>query len=299
MNEITSYPSIRNLGHRGILDLFEGPIIIQEKIDGSQISFCKSNGLYMRSKGKAQSIISPDALFIQAAETLINIKDKLKEGWVYRGEYLQKPHHNTINYNRTPDKHIILFDIMVGDQNYLPYEEVAEEAASLGLEIVPLFYSGDGINITQDQIESFLEQQSILGGSKIEGVVIKNYNLFGVDGKPLMGKFVSPEFKETNIDNNRIKRHGDIIHDIVEVFRSENRFKKAVQHLRDNGEITGQPQDIGKLIKHIHADVLDECSDEIKDMLFKEYKKRILQGVLKGFPEWYLQQIEGQQDGQK
>lgn len=34
-----SYPSIYNLGHRYIADLLTVPVIVEEKIDGSQFSF--------------------------------------------------------------------------------------------------------------------------------------------------------------------------------------------------------------------------------------------------------------------
>lgn len=50
---INSYPSIYSLGHRYISELFSGPVVIQEKIDGSQFSFGNLNGkLFCRSKGQ-------------------------------------------------------------------------------------------------------------------------------------------------------------------------------------------------------------------------------------------------------
>jgi ATP-dependent RNA circularization protein (DNA/RNA ligase family) len=36
---ILSYPSIYALGHRAIRELFDGPVVVEEKIDGSQFSF--------------------------------------------------------------------------------------------------------------------------------------------------------------------------------------------------------------------------------------------------------------------
>src|SRR5712672_2755316 len=34
-----SYPSIYNLGHKAIQDLLTGPVLVEEKVDGSQFSF--------------------------------------------------------------------------------------------------------------------------------------------------------------------------------------------------------------------------------------------------------------------
>ena len=39
MTVLTSYPKVYQLGHKAVLDIFSGPVVIQEKIDGSQFSF--------------------------------------------------------------------------------------------------------------------------------------------------------------------------------------------------------------------------------------------------------------------
>jgi len=37
-NHLGSYPSIYNLGHRYLGDLLDGPVVVEEKVDGSQFS---------------------------------------------------------------------------------------------------------------------------------------------------------------------------------------------------------------------------------------------------------------------
>ena len=39
LNQISSYPKIYSLGHAAILDLLDGRVIVEEKVDGSQFSF--------------------------------------------------------------------------------------------------------------------------------------------------------------------------------------------------------------------------------------------------------------------
>jgi hypothetical protein len=221
----------------------------------------------------------------------------LKEGLTYRGEYLLKPKHNNIAYSRVPKGYVILFDINSEDEVYLSREEKEIEAARIGLEIVPVMFYGtiDNPAIVQE----FLERESILGGSKIEGVVIKNYSQFGMDKKALMGKYVSEGFKESNKENWKKSNpgSGDIISILIATYKTDARFEKAVQHLRERGEIEGTPRDIGKLIVEVKEDIKKECVDEIKDMLYRWTIDHILRGSCGGLPEWYKNKLLEKQFG--
>ena len=72
-----------------------------------------------------------------AVATAKELTPKLTPGWTYRGEYLSKPKHNSLVYSRIPEKHVILFDINTGHEQYLPYDDVVVVAIHLGLEVVP------------------------------------------------------------------------------------------------------------------------------------------------------------------
>lgn len=285
---ISSYPKVFNMGHRAVLDIFKEDVVVQEKVDGSQFSFGVMDGeLTCRSKGKVQNVDAPDKLFEKATETIRNLKDKLHPEWIYSGEYLRTPGHNTLKYNRVPKQHIILFDIRVGDEVYLSYNEVKKEADRLDLEVVPLVFTGKVNNL--DHLKDILETESVLGGVKMEGVVAKNYVRFSQDGKALMAKIVRPEFKE---QNNKLFRKsnplaGDILETIKERYKTEARWNKAIQHLRDNGELENSPRDIGKLIQEVRRDVKEECEEEIKEILFKWAWKKVSNSLTGGFPEYY------------
>lgn len=291
---LSSYPSIYALGHRYIADLFKGPVTIEEKVDGSQFSFgVDENGnIFMRSKGSELHLGAVEKMFNKAAETVVRIARNLRPGWVYRGEYLQKPKHNVLAYDRVPNGNIILFDIMTGPEVYLSHAEKQVEAESLGLECVPCFFEGvwdrEAATVTQ-----FFDRISILGGQKIEGVVVKNYNQFTVDKKIMIGKFVCAEFKE--IHRKEWKKENPTPVDIVEHIASElatpARWRKAVLHLREAGKITDTPQDIGPLLAEIKADVEKEEVDAIKNALYKHFGPQIMRQSTKGFPEWYKAEL--------
>lgn len=281
-----SYPKIYALGHAYLTDLLLDEVVVEEKVDGSQFSFGILGGvLRARSKSKELVIDHPEALFGKAVEVIKTLP--LREGYVYRAEYLQKPKHNALSYNRAPTNHLALFDIHVGDEIYLSPKEKAEEAARIGIDCVPVFYRGKIENA--DCIREFLEHVSFLGGPKIEGVVIKNYHRFGIDGKAVMGKYVSEAFKEVHRTEWKVAnpKSGDVIQNLKETLKTEARWRKAIQHLAENGTLQNAPQDIGPLIKEIVADTKEECTELIKQKLFEWAWPQIARAITSGFPEWY------------
>ncbi len=287
---IHSYPSIYNIGHKLILDIFEDDVLIEEKIDGSQFSMLlDADGLHMRSKGAEIFADVPEKMFSKAVETAKNLD--LHHGWIYRCEFLLKPKHNTLCYERVPKKNLILFDINVGDEIYLSYDEKMAEAERLGLEVVPIIYYGKIDNV--EALKTMLNRISILGGTNIEGIVVKNYNKFTPDKKAMFGKFVSEKFKEVHggewRKNNPTGK--DIVNNLILQYRTPARWMKAIQHLRDAGILEQSPRDIGNLIREIQEDTKKECEEEIKDKLFNYFWKNISRGITKGVPEWYKEEL--------
>lgn len=300
-----SYPSIYALGHRAIADLLTVPVNVEEKVDGSQFSFGlfptytpdgEPDGgtvLRVRSKGATMLPDAPEPMFAAAVETAKRLAPYLHRGWTYRGEYLAKPRHNGLAYDRVPEQHVILFDINPSHEAYLSHAEKSAEALRLGLEVVPLLHSGTMTELIE--FRSYLTRTSILGGQPIEGVVVKpaSYDLFGPDKKVLMGKFVSESFKEVQskawrADNPKIK---DIVAMLTETYTSQARWMKAVQHLAERGELEGSPRDISKLIKEVPVDVEKECRDEIAAKLYAWAWPNIRRGVVRGLPEWYKEEL--------
>lgn len=288
---ISSYSSVYAIGHKAIAELFSGPVTIEEKIDGSQFSMCRKDGvLSCRSKGKDDLIISaPEKMFAKAVEVADSLP--LHDGWVYRCEYLQSPKHNTLEYGRIPANHLILFDVATGLESYLDYDSKKIEAERLGLEVVPLLHWGTVANF--NELAGFLDRESVLGKAKIEGFVVKNYNLFTPEKKVAVGKYVSEDFKEKHgVEwSSKNPSPADFIQTLTDSLKTEARWNKAIQHLRDAGQLTGSPKDIGALLKEIQADTEKEEADEVKDRLFTHFWPHIKRGIIAGFPEFYKRQL--------
>jgi hypothetical protein len=297
-NSYHTYPKIYNIGHKYLEELFFDEVTIEEKIDGSQFSWGRFNGeLKCRSKGQQLNVDAPEKMF-EKAVTEIKTMD-LHDGWTYRAEYLNKPKHNALAYDRVPKHNLIIFDINTAEETYLNYTDKSAEAARLDLEVVPLIACG-----TVESVEEFkdlLETPSILGGQKVEGVVVKNYQRFGLDGKVLMGKFVSSAFREINSKEWKKEHPGnkDILQELIVRYKTPARWMKAIQHLREKGELEDSPKDIGKLLKEVSQDIQDECKEEIAEILFKWAWKQIARGFTAGLAEWYKNELLKRQFGEE
>jgi hypothetical protein len=299
MNSWHSYPSIYALGHRAIADLLTGDVLVEEKVDGSQFSFgvTEDGEIKVRSKGVQLHPDAPEKMFANAVASVKERARLLRPGWTYRGEYLAKPKHNSLAYDRIPRGHIIIFDINPEHESYLPYEQKEDEATRIGLETVALIYRGKVSGIADFRM--FLDRESALGGQKIEGVVVKpvGYALFGLDKKCLLGKFVSESFKEVHAREWMASNPGptDIVDRIAGDLHTSARWNKAVLHLRERGVLEGSPRDIGALIKEVPADIRKEEADYIKEKLFAWAWPQIQRKVTHGLPEWYKGELLKQQ----
>ena len=267
--------------------------MVQEKVDGSQFSFSVINReLMMRSRGAQVYPETADKLFKPAVETAQYLQGSLIPGWVYRGEAIGRPKHNTLAYNRIPRGGFVLFDVMTGPETYVPPNQVADIAEILNLETVPTI---DAAAVITDPnvIRAYLERESFLGGPKVEGVVVKNYQRFTIDGKPMMGKIVSEAFKEKHSTAWRASNPGrnDVIENLIVQLRTNARWDKSIQHSRDAGVLEHSQKDIGGLLKAIHADLESEEMEFITAELVKRFLPHIKRGVAAGFAEYYKQRL--------
>lgn len=288
------YPKIFALGHRNIRDIFDDPVEITEKFDGSQIGFGRIKGdLFVRSRGTQIFPESSDKLFKPAVEHILSIEDRLVEGVFYYGETLYRPKHNVLAYERVPRNHIALFAIRYEDGSFCnDWALLKTVADDFEIDVVPLIYQG---KFEANDISGLLNRASLLGNTLIEGVVVKNYSrdyMLGGAHIPLMaGKFVSEKFKEKH-NSARPKFTGKGKWELYcEGYRTEARWKKAVQHLREAGNLLGDPKDIGSLIKEVQQDIVVEHLDEIKEYLWNNFKGDLLRKAIAGLPEWYKNEL--------
>lgn len=303
MQSWNSYPKIFNVGHKAVEDLFKYPVYIEEKVDGSQFSFGVDDDGVLRTRSKGVEFVhtAAPAMFKQAVDTvtLLWMAGRLQPGFTYRAEAFCKPKHNHLSYGRMPHGGLVLFDVARNVDNYVYQDAVRGIASDIGLEVVPMLYAGM-VN-SADELKAFMDRDSFLGGTKIEGVVCKQLDakLFTPDGKPLIAKYVSEAYRETAEKGGNIGGQGwdanILLGELVERFRSRRRWNKAIEHLRDDGKLTDSPRDIALLIPEIISDVEAECRPEIEQTLYDWAWRRIRNGLTKGFPEYYKETLLAKQ----
>lgn len=296
MDSVSSYPSIFALGHRALGEGFlDRDLIVQEKYDGSQFSAAWTGERWIyRSKGvQVHKEDAPDLFRPTIAHFELRAGISAP-GFVFRGEAFKKAQHNTLRYGRIPEGHLVLFDVEAPGQHFAFPEQVAQYAAIFGLEPARTLHVG---KVTVEQIQEWLKEESSLGGTQIEGVVLKpaNYDLFGEDKKLLIAKVVRDEFKELNGAAWKISNpsRADVVQALIARYRAEPRWRKAVQHLRDSGKLDGSPKDIGPLMAEVKRDIEKEEKESIAEALVARFMPDIVRGATGGIAEWYKAELSG------
>lgn len=292
MSDVPRYPKVLVLGSTYTENALVGEVILQEKIDGSQLRWGWDEDGQFHVASRNKEIIQDNAgMFKEGVKTLLSNQRKTSKNSYFFGEYLQRPKHNTLKYDATPKNHIVLFDATV-DGQWLTRKELAEWAYFWDIDLIPEFYVGE---CDVDRLKDLnAKTDSYLGGEKIEGVVIKNYGqLLEVHGvvRPLFTKYVREEYKERHQKNPEHRPKKTTVQDYLISFRNENRWLKAIQHLQEDGKLLNEPKDIGALIKLIQQDIEEEEKENIKDFLYSVYEQDIKRIAIRGFPEWYKERL--------
>lgn len=256
---------------------------VDEKIDGSQITFGVFDGqLRIRSKSRDLDIENPDGMFLEAVQEIRAVRDRLLPGYTYHGEYLQRPRHNVLCYERVPKNHVVIFDI------WSPVTQCSAHPGSLAdnCEAIGAFEPVQYRYMRPADVTSSVFESSQLGGVP-EGVVVK-----GPGG--VTAKLVSEQFKEVKDDHTartRLNPDRDLATTLANRFCPPARYLKAVQRLKENGQHTASMSDIGPLRKEISIDLEGECVAEIKEQLYQAFRKQVLRAALDPLAEWYRQYL--------
>ena len=285
--------------------LFEEGVEITEKLDGSQFRWGIVDGkLECHSKGKKLSLLNCDAIFKPAVKHINGIKHKLLNHYNYYGETLAKSRHNVLTYKNVPENHIALFAIRDLDNDiFLTHEEVALVADSLDIDCVKLLYNG---KLSQEEIvnkdeflEKFVDNESQLGGTNMEGCVIKNFSRgmhAGGHDIPyfMQAKYVADQFRErAKLPKNKQSPQAKW-EAVINSYCTEARWDKGIQHLKEEGVLKNSPKDIGVIIKEIYRDITEESKEEILDYLWKTFGNDLLKRSVSGFAPYYLKKLEGE-----
>jgi ATP-dependent RNA circularization protein (DNA/RNA ligase family) len=291
------YTKIAHFGEEITSVFTDGNLHIEEKIDGSQFRVyvndgkveCGSKAIDFTDERPADQMFLP---VVKEAEAIF--KDSgLTDTNIFL-EFLRKPKHNTLTYARVPKHNMILFDVFM-DGKWLKYGDKTKFAKKYDLEVPQCLWKGNGKLVDMKLIEDLLKIDSMLGNEKVEGIIFKNYDKIWSGGyqigKLIMLKYVREEFKERNAKEWKTNTKKGFIEGVIESLRTEARWDKAIQHLRDEGKLTNSPKDIGELLRELVNDTELEEVERLKNELWKHFWNDIKRGIIRGFPEYYKKKL--------
>lgn len=288
---VPSYGKVLGWGKPMTGEVLNGFVQVQEKVDGSQFRFMRDayDGLHFASH---HCDLFPGAagMFQKAVDYVSAMPaEAFETGIVYCCEYLGKPKQNTLSYGRAPTNNLVLFDAYdTLRQRFISRVYLMHYADRLGIDLIPLLCASDEAG--EDFVRSWLDTESYLGGEKVEGVVVKNYDQHVVIGgqvMPLFVKLVNNAFRERNDKAWNADSGKSKVATLVDSYCTAARWEKAVQHMSERGDLTGTVKDIGPLLGEIAHDLTDEETEDAKERLWRIYKGDIVRAAQRGFPDWY------------
>ena len=147
MSSIPSYNKILTLGSAYTENALIGEVVIQEKVDGSQFRFGldERGDLVVGTKGTIIGHPDENIMFKPGAEYIFSIEKVIKDFFapntLFYAEYLQKPKHNVLVYEKVPTNHIVLFDVILGGK-YVDRGQLEWIANYLNIDVIPELFRG-------------------------------------------------------------------------------------------------------------------------------------------------------------
>lgn len=276
MNEYKTYPKVHRLGKEETDGLLEHDVIVQEKVDGANISIFQHEGK-LRC-GTRTRMLPEDESFngfqeaVQANFRLAMYFSRNPDHILY-GEWLVR---HTITYPEEAYRKIYLFDIYDGDnEKWLSQEEVKEEAEFLGLEYPHIFATG---KMTEDEINEFVGKSAIAPAG--EGVVLKVSDFVNKFGDHAYAKVVHQKFKESNAivfgGNNK---HSETYYEmyVVNKYCTVARVQKIMQKIQAEIDRKLDYEHIPRVTQTCYHDLITEemweIVNKVKKLDFNQLKR--------------------------
>lgn len=273
---VISYPKIRALHYIEHLLKPDTHVVIQEKLDGSNVGIRNVNGeLVIQSRTTVIDQSNPGMFrpVVEWANQHPHLATLSKDAALY-GE--MAVNQGKIKYDEKVP--FVLFDVL--DLMTNQFDDPTWWANELNVPVVTTLYRGPWGDM------AFSEQslRSSIGENQ-EGFVIKAYDITerwenpetGATGEvhhPLLGgKIVRDDFKEIKVSQTTMKDSKERgIEAIADMLVTDARVRKATQRvLEEGGDHTKGHLVIGKVAKDAH----DEDEALVKDQLFKAYWPQI------------------------
>ena len=261
--------------NKGVGDRFHkgDRIIIQEKIDGSNVSFqydSDTDSLQCFSRNQilsAENTLRGYYDWVQKLDKEL-VKSVLGDRQRMFGEWLVK---HTVKYPEERYNTMYCFDVFdMENKCWLPQNEVKSLADKLGLNYVPVFYEGE---FTAWEDYTYLVGKTEMGGEIGEGIVIKKQNDLSDD--VAYTKIVHERFKEVW---KKVRRHSESpeekqekkrLEELTETVVTPARVEKILYKLVDEGILPEDfsAKDMKTIYKSLPLAVYQDCVKEVPEVV--------------------------------
>ncbi len=182
-------PYRRSMDDKQIKILFDGEVIVEEKVDGGIVGLSyvgdeikiQGRGRYILPSENSKQFYGLNSWAYQHYENIMLIP----EGWIVFGEWLRVKHN--IFYDRLPD-YFIAFDVWDGTK-YLLYKDKCILLSLLNFNEVPFICNSKSLSIKD--IPKLIGKSRYSSSEIMEGLVFKNQT------NGLYGKYVRREFDDS------------------------------------------------------------------------------------------------------
>ena len=268
-----TYPKIHRLGKEETDNILDWEIIVQEKVDGANVSIFWHEG-EVRCGTRTRMLPKEESFrgFQETVNANTKIADFLKENHdlILYGEWLVK---HTITYPDEAYEKIYLFDIYstVLDEWY-DQESVQEIAEKLELQYPHIFATG---KLTIEEINEFVGKSAIAPAG--EGVVIKARDFVNKFGDHCYAKVVHEKFKESNAivfggNNKHSETYWEMY--VVNKYCTTGRVQKIMQKLQSQTDARLSVEHTSQVAGTCYHDLITEEAWEIaKKVPALDFKK--------------------------
>lgn len=286
MKEIKKYTDIIRYGKSRTEDVLnKGDIIsITEKIDGANASFRIDNtnelGVSCYSRNKPLDEYNTlQGFYNWVLNNVIPIKNKLKENYIYFGEWLVQ---HKVKYKNEAMKRFWLFSIYdIEKEEYVSDVIVLSEAERLNLDHVPYFYLGEFVSF--NHLMNFVGKSDLtLEPNEGEGIVVKNINYKDKFGNQCFVKLVSDKFREVKAQKapknpNKNEAEKELVMSVL----TKPRIEKMLYKLVDEGELKEDftIEDMGIILRALGGRLYEDIMKEEGD-LFKNYEESVIKRLV-------------------
>src|SRR5208283_2724768 len=141
------YNKVLTLGDPYIIDLLNGRIVVEEKVDGAQFRFGRINGKLMCGSHRIDfdELHAVDAMFQPAWTYVLSISDRLPDNVMFYTEFLGRVRQNRLIYEVVPKNGLMLFDAYwFAESRWATLDELLRFANAIDIDPPHVLYDDDG-----------------------------------------------------------------------------------------------------------------------------------------------------------